>query len=137
MNKIIILILFNLGMVAFANSQSIKFNGYYECKGDQSYSYIRFYADGIVLQVTFSNGVSKEYLLDFLNYENKNKRNVSKGFFINESSNIEIGLLQQWDNELFLQKATIKMDGSLIIKSYHYDQGIVKSNTSTYNFTEF
>jgi hypothetical protein len=119
------------------DAQTIRYNGYYEEKSGESFTYMRFYADGVVLAVTFSESVSKDYLMNFLSYENRDKKNVTKGFYVDNSNSIDMAMLQQWDSEMFLKKAKIDKAGVMTLNTYYYKAGIVKSNTSTFSFVEF
>jgi hypothetical protein len=125
-----------------ANAQTIRFDGYYEANGQESASYMRFYADGVALAVTYSRPISKDSVMFLMSYENRNKQYLSRGFFVNSAGSIDIVLFQHWDkdvypHDVFLWKAKIDKGDAVTLTSYYYKAGSVKSGKSIYKFVEF
>ena len=129
LNTIIILLL----CTWVAQGQTIKYHGIYESitEGESS-SYFRFYPDGIVIATSTAPN-SKEVIKKWFNYENRNKLN--KGFYFFEGDSLFISTFEPLIGRLFMKIGQVKNNGELIeMRSYFYDDGIVKKNIYTNPF---
>ena len=121
-------IIFILFSIEAANSycQPIKYNGVYESRIDDVYStYIRFYADGIVLKTT-TESKSIEVIRKWFNYENL--KELQSGFFITDKNEFTISTIGPNLKQTFILTGTFKSKEAFELTIHRYDEGMVKSN---------
>ena len=124
--RTIIFILFSIG-TANSYCQPIKYNGVYESKIDDVYStYIRFYADGIILKTT-TESKSIEVIRKWFNYENL--KELQSGFFITDKNEFTISTFGPNLEQNFILTGIFKKNSDVFeLTIHHYDEGMVKSN---------
>jgi len=121
-------IIFILFSIVAANSycQPIKYNGVYESKiGDVYSTYIRFYADGIILKTT-TESKSIEVIRKLLDYENLEER--QSGFFIADKDEFTISTIGPNLKQTYILTGIFKSKEAFELTIHRYDEGMVKSN---------
>ena len=124
--RTLIFILFSIG-TANTYCQPIKYNGVYESRIDDVYStYIRFYADGIVLKTT-AESKSIEVIRKLLN--RGNIKELQSGFFIADKDEFTISTFGPNLEQNFMLTGIFKKNSDIFeLTIHHYDEGRVKSN---------
>lgn len=129
--RALIFILFSIG-TANSYGQQIKYNGVYESMIDLEYStYIRFYADGLVLKTTTTSN-SKEVIQKLVNYENQEE--LQTGFYIVDKNEFTISTIGPNLKQTFILTGTFKTEDAFELTIHRYDEGMVKSNKYAHLF---